>query len=469
MKKSIYVVLILLTSVLIFPQQKFRTGVYSQLSPTDDDKQNLKQVYEMGANTVINQVTNSNRDSLEALFDSVIVINAFHATDYVHHYSAGYYTKWEVENDISINVATPGIKHEFGTPGSSYWFSGINSSNIEKYLVTGPDYRQDRKYKQWYDTSTINYTVNFNMKIDGLLTYGLPVCEISVGYRTESGQFATLISQTYNANQLSNSFKNYILNYTIPEYINGSATQSVKNSISGGTEKYSERPMQTEDIGTYGVQFNIKWLGNRNLYVDYIEVYDQSIWGTYLDDPATANSQILNYAVSEATENTQYWYSLDEPHSIDNYEPYKVVENILTSHGYQPLITAFYPGWDGQRNHEWTIKRFLETVQPKKFMYDYYPYYYDKPGDPYPDEKCLEVQRNLMQIPFNYGFPINDYYYVAQAFGYTPQCSSDINYQSRKPNPAQLRASVMLALAHGAKGIFFWRYYLIKQEYQSAV
>ena len=63
-----------------------------------------------------------------------------------------------------------------------------------------------------------------------------------------------------------------------------------------------------------------------------------------------------------------------------------------------------------------------------------------------------------MQKPFDEGFAVDDYYFSTQAFGYTPYCSTD-NYNARKPNRAQLRATTMLALAHGAKGILYWNYY----------
>jgi hypothetical protein len=44
----------------------------------------------------------------------------------------------------------------------------------------------------------------------------------------------------------------------------------------------------------------------------------------------------------------KYWYSLDEPQTLDNYYPYNFVNNILkTSLGSKPIITTFYPTWGG--------------------------------------------------------------------------------------------------------------------------
>jgi hypothetical protein len=246
--------------------------------------------------------------------------------------------------------------------------------------MTGPDYIQQRQYKEWNQGGDIHYTVNFRMKIDGTLSQGVPVCTISVTYRAEDGQLATLISQTLYANQLSNSFSNYSLNYTIPEFT----------------------LQQNQYSGSYGVQFNVRWLGDgslsgsRNLYVDYIEVYDNLIWSNYLSNPSSVTTQIINYAATAGTNNTKYWYSLDEPESIDNYQPYKTVNNILTNNGYPPLITAFSQGWTSEKNNESDMKEFLERAQPNKIMYDYYPYSYINPStDEVKSKNSCKIEKGL--------------------------------------------------------------------------
>lgn len=433
-----YYILILLLSAILFPQQKFRTGVYTNLSPTmENSRQNFKQIIEMGGNTVINQTSSISRDTLEQFFDSVIIFNAYSETDYINHYSSGYYTKWEAEENVDVNASTPGVKHEFGKRYGTSWQSGMNNENIGKYLVTGPDYRQDKTYCQWYNADTIVYKVKFNMKIDGLGSPGIPVCEISVGYKAAKDIYTPIVKRLLYANELTNDFSDYILEYKTQKIIIGN-------------------PEQT--------QFNVKWLGNRNISVNYIEVYDKYIWSDYAEKLGSDSvcKRILNYAKTRGCKTAQYWYGLDEPHSIDNYAPYTIINSFLVdSGGYPPLVTAFYPNWDGQRNNEWTIKRFIETVDPAKFMYYYYPYYYDQPNDPYPDDKCLLQQHQLMQQPFDAAkkFPsLGDYYFVVQAFGFEPQTQNPF-FQWRKPNEVQLRATVMLALAHGAKGIYFWPYY----------
>ncbi len=131
-KISIFIVLLL--SIMIFPQQKFSAD--------------------------INKEPQKN-------------------TDYVYHYSAGYYTKWEAENNVEIDSKSVGIKHDFGTDGVNYWYSGTDSTNNGKLLVTGPDYRQDRKYLLWYSEDRIIYIVNFKLKIDGKLSKGVPGCCLS--------------------------------------------------------------------------------------------------------------------------------------------------------------------------------------------------------------------------------------------------------------------------------------------------
>jgi tetratricopeptide (TPR) repeat protein len=458
MKRQI-VLLLFSVTIIIFPQQ-FKTGVYTALPPTSASWENLQQIKAMGPNTVINHTNQSNKTGLENLFDSVIVYNAHDATHYIHHYTAGYYSKWEAEENLTINAKTTGIKHQFGSVEGNAWRSGTDPNDINKLLVTGPDYIQDREYRLWYwspATQPLNYILKFRMKIDGDITSDDEVCEISVEYRTEGGEYGTIMSPvTLRANNLSNTFTDHTFSYTIPETINGSATQSPERGISGMYPTISN-PDETQIEEAYGVQFNIKWLGSRDLYVDYIEVYDQRIWGNeFLSYPDTARSRILNYADAAVTSNTMYFYGLDEPWTLDNYTPYIVVDSILTNNGKPPLFTLLHPNYNHLRNHEHILKRFIETVQPKKVFYNVYPYFI---GETYTDPVCLEMQRDFMQIPFNEGFAVDDYYFAVQAFGYSPPCSLNTLNLSRKPNPAQLRATTMLALAHGAKGLFYWNYY----------
>ncbi len=355
--------LIIFLPVLIYSQERFRTGVYSNLSPSDDSRQNLQQIYEMGANTVISHSRLRSRDSLQTLFDSVIVFNAYSPQDYIHHYSSGYYTKWEAE-EITVDTTIPGVKHQFGQNEDGHWFSGTESGNIGKLLVTGPDYVQDRVYKLIYNESPITYIVNFRMKIDGALTAD-SVCEVSVRYVTDNGAGNTIRSKILYASDLSNDFDIDTLHYILPERINGTAIDEGEVTFGAKRSYGSDAPHTQNYTGAYGVQFNVRWLGNRNLYIDYIEVYDQEIWKEYIQYPSIVTSEILAYAADSGTTNTSYWYALDEPHSIDSYQPYKTVQEILTQHGYPPLITCFYPGWDGRRNNEFSMKRYLDVVNPR--------------------------------------------------------------------------------------------------------
>ena len=366
MKKLFFLIVVLIP--LALQAQQFRTGVYSALAPESQHLENLQQIHDMHANTVVNHTNSSNKTDLENLFDSIIVYNPHKITHYIHHYTAGYYSKWEAEENLNITAVTPGIKHQFGTVDGNTWKSGLNSNNEGQLLITGPDYIQDRKYRLWYDKRVINYVLKFRMKIDGDLTPDVPVCEISVEYRTEGGVYGTIMSPvTLFANNLSNTFTDYTFSYTIPKTINGSATQTPERGISGMYPTISN-PSETQIEEAYGVQFNIKWLGNRNLYVDYIEVYDPEIWGAFLNNPPLARTRILNYADAAGTSNTMNWFSLDEPWTLDNYTPYIVVDSILTNNGKPPLITNFHPQYTHIRNNEFTLKRFIETVHPKKVL-----------------------------------------------------------------------------------------------------
>ncbi len=409
MKKLIFSIIILLLSTYCVGQtSEFPLGVYIASGDTatrfaDGDYQGIK---DLGVNLVIQFTSNNpdNKDSL-ATFDQVIALNADTTTDYIHHYTAGYYSKWEAEETAKENN-TPGFKSNTITTGiilSSYKKAQLDVSTPDKYLLWGPDYNQDRKYKLLYgefDQRVIHYKVNFRLKIDGNTTQADDVCIISVRYTTRDGNNVTIKQDTLQANKLFNQFTDHTLEYSLPETIQGTKVDtthapefSVRNDgdIVGSTESYQ---------GAYGVQFNIQWLGNRTLYVDYIEVYDSKIGvnfskGIFIQDLA---EECSTYAADFSNwSNIKYWYSLDEPHSIDNYEPYRIVDSILTVVSNTRLITAFYPEWNGKRNNENAMGDFVSRTKPNKTMLYYYPYW---PGADKYNHDGLYGQKTVLQAPY---------------------------------------------------------------------
>jgi len=445
----------------IKPQaEEFPVGVFTNLGPDDYvnhhyPSQNHSQIEAMGVNGVIQFITQDNRLDLQR-YTNLIGFNTHYETDQIAKYASGYYSRWEAEeNTVPLSANYPGIKHEFGElGGNDCWKSGaIVPSHIGEYLITGPDYYQNREHRFWpYSGGDITYNVKFRLKIDGNTTENINVCKLQVVYYAPNGNYSVLKEQTFKANELSNNYVDKVLDYTIPETIGSYAFPA--NHASPEGDGFPERDDTYN--GRQGVRFNVIWLGNRELYVDYIEVYDDRIGKDLRPEfrgevAYNCSTYAANYPQTQWP-NLKYWYGLDEPQTIDNFDPYRIVDSILNVNGFPRLITTYYPEWHGYRDNEIDLKRFVEQVQPARVMYYYYPFYYEED-----DSQMLEFQRVVMQQPWEHSFGIGDWYFVAQAFGTDPPLEK-YNYWI-KPSIWQLKASVNLALAHGAKGIFFWNYY----------
>lgn len=450
------IVLLLTTQPIKSQQEEFPVGVFTNLLPDDDinhhyPPQDHDKIKAMGVNSVIQFITQDNRIQLQR-YNNVIGLNTHFEDDYIARYASGYYSRWQAEENVSLAENYPGVKHEFGFIGTDEWRSGTDPENIGKYLVTGPDYSQNRTHRFWpWGGREISYIVKFRMKIDGNAFGNEPVCKLEVEYYAPNGSHAVLNEMTLSANDLSNTYNDKILTYTIPETIGSYTFVDPPASPEGGSLPGSNSGY----TGRQGVRFNVIWLGNRELFVDYIEVYDDQI-GFHIAEnrgfvATLCSTHAANYP-STQWPNLKYWYGLDELQTIDNFEPYRIVDSILNANGFPRLITTYYPEWDGKRDNEIDLKRFVEQVQPERIQYYYFPY-----NSINSVSEMLEYQRYVMQQPWQHNFNIGDWYFVAQAFGYNPTSPAHNNW--RKPTREEMRATVYLALAHGAKGMYFWNYY----------
>ena len=200
--------------VEIKPQtEEFPVGVFTNLKPegTVYPPQNHSQIEAMGVNGVIQFLTQNNRIDLQQ-YTNLIGFNTHFETDWLARYAAGYYSRWEAEeNTVPLSANYPGIKHEFGELGgigNDCWKSGaIVPSHIGEYLITGPDYYQNREHRFWpYSGGDITYNVKFRLKIDGNTTENINVCKLQVVYYAPNGNYSVLKEQTFKANELSNNY-----------------------------------------------------------------------------------------------------------------------------------------------------------------------------------------------------------------------------------------------------------------------
>lgn len=461
--------------------QKFPIGSFIGAGH-DTDPQLYSSFIATGMNTIAQYADENTKPFMTNL--DVIALNQNNAQDYIFYYATCYYSKWESEN-VQTDKDKVGVKHKYGQMAT--WITGqdtllcwssLGLTSPADSLVYGPHYRQEKYYKRWYNDLTPVYRTRFNMALDYTPETVNPnenVCVIKVKYR-----YAEVL-KFYNPPK-----DTFILHDTV--FVQD--TLKISDFNEDGLFKYFELPTYaypskfgygpvpekvqiyndevdtsyTDSNGDNGIQFCVDWLRDNNLctlYIDCAEVYDQDGWDEYLEP--TGHQQVLNniqtylqpYSDSDWP-NLKYWYSHDEPYTQDAYTPMHIVDSLVQSFGGSPLITYFYPYWGITVNGDSQLVKYYNMVQPEKLMIDYYPMSAKYDIVRWED---LESTRQQFQIAHSLqpGF-----WYVGQGYGFRLYDNSWCVW--RKPESAELSATIMLALAHGSKGIMFWNY----DSYQSS-
>jgi hypothetical protein len=141
---------------------------------------------------------------------------------------------------------------------------------------------------------------------------------------------------------------------------------------------------------------------------------------------------------------------IDEPASLDDYEPIRIVDSLVFHFSGRRVITQFTPNWNGYVNGDISVKKFVELTGTNTVMMDYFPFW-----DGHSSEFGLKHLQPVFQQTAIYS---PKFYYVPQGFGQFYDQGFQQPCHWREPTPVEFKSSIMLALAHGAKGIQIWKF-----------
>ncbi len=399
----------------------------------------------------------------------------------IQYYSTAYYSKWEAEEN-QIDTLKVGFKHivrvddyTIDTVGSPATFLGRQCWSTEGLteaadsLLYGPHYHQEKVYKRWYvdslnyDRWNVTYTPRFSMALhlnDFNIDPESNVCRLYVRatYRDqingviEGGNKHHLLKEiTLKVSDFApyDTFKVFYLGspdwYIYPEEF-----QDPHDGSNRRENPQAQGIHYFDRWGGQGVQFCIDWLRNDtkcDLYIDYIEVYDNDGGNVFADERELVIDNIIEYAgdfPEQEWPNMKYWGGPDEPSSLDHYTPMRIVDSVLNTIGAPRLFTKFYPWWEVEVNGDTQLVRYYNTVRPEKLFIDYFPFLDFRVPAGFED---WEGTREMFQICHSLqpGF-----YYMPQVFGTIKSGQWDV---WRFPDTAEVKAQTMLALAHGVKGL----------------
>ena len=387
-------------------------------------------------------------------------------TDYIHFYSSAYYSKWEAEENQTVDTLV-GVKHD---GGGAAWYNDTlcwSSGNLNEHteLMYGPHYHQERKYKRFTTGEEyVKYIVRYNMalKNNNQAPPNTDVCTITArvtqnlfinGVYQDQTPVDTLIGpDTLRVSDFdpNGHFKEFYFSddpstqfYSYEEYppaFDGSRMTSIPDDDSTYND-YSPHN---------GIEFCVEWLGSNllTLYIDNVEVYDNFGWNDYVFTPNTVIDRVQSYAANYSQwTNIAYWYGHDEPSSLDSYIPMHIVDEILNEAHTAPLITHFVSL--NPVNVMSLLDKFVEIAQPHKLLIDDYPFHPDWDVIRWQDIQELESH-------FQHASSLDPkFYYTPQAFG---EWLNGDWLTWRRPDTSEFKIPVMLALAYGAKGLIFSDY-----------
>jgi len=475
-----------------FPVGLFSGAQYNSTSTVASDIRSLNAnmlLHNLPSGSAINSISSSQ-------YNYLIPVNAYSDTEKVHYYSGGYLRTWKPKEEIIFSASgeswndTIGIKKRFGSlqydsyASENVAYSGTGTSNIKNFLIEGPKYKQDYRYstnQRGYNVNTedpqklniINYIASFNLRkgtaaIAPGVTSSDTICIVSVWIGDTQIDSAAVIDSRLS----SSGYDTIQVHYNYDSKINWPASSS--GAYNGPAALYNANDI-TEEYAL--VQFKVRWLGHRDIFVKDITVYDE-ILGIQLYKYSKGEQNLAYTRITEYCNNTfssspsiTNWYSLDEPSTIDSYEPYRLVNQIITSSSItnsnirKPLITAFSPYFATNQTFvgSYTFPLFLKLARPEILMFDFYPINKEiKDGTPGEVVGQYNVLRNLLADAHSLtdsstANPKTKFYYVAQAHSYTSS-GSDASANLTKPTLEQFTAPPLLALAFGAKGLVFYNY-----------
>jgi len=298
--------------------------------------------------------------------------------DWIQYYSDAKYTKWEAEGTpISEGKATLEPNLSKAKDNGTFITRKGNVPNSIDTLIKGPYYRQDVKYYTG-NCDTVIYRADFRMKLE--MNNNVPpvednpedtICIIQVTQSDISNYSTTpwtiggthiiqqRIIKRLHFEQL-NQFDTFSFSYKL-RYDSSQSTSPV--NIEEFRTVFVDPPCDYLIRGRNYIQFKVIWKGKSNLEgfpqyllsIDNIVVYDErgaQIKENFMFVKALIEQQdksILDYHNSVTG-----WIGIDEPRSIDQYEPIKIVTQILndlSQGGKRTLYIPFAGTWDGAWNN----------------------------------------------------------------------------------------------------------------------
>lgn len=418
--------------------------------------------------------------------------------NWIQHYTDAKYSVWEAEGTpLSVSEAMleydSNVMNKIVESGVTYLkLKSIHSGSIDT-LIWGPYYDQDVFYYASQDNiiTEVQYTANFRLKLDFNNSYppqmdnpADTVCIIQVTYSDHAGLDSLGTTHIVDSikitrGQLNQSFKEIPINYHLQNgiensyYDNQPSPQCTFKSYLG-VDSIRPGPRNAKHY----VQFKVIWLGKPQYLLSIDKVTVSDLRGRELfENPDSAliyRQRVIDQANSLNNYNIDKlivgWLGIDEPSSIDIFEPIRLVTKLLdentTLQRKQPLWLPLMGSWSGtweNPNNQFGTMHLSKWKELKKrvgrinvwqdfYMYDY-PYCDTCAYSP-TDWKSENI-RIVSELNYKQAYDLDP------KFGVSLQCGEIHNSQASERNITdyELLYNTNLALMYGAKFLSLYTYF----------
>ena len=359
-----------------------------------------------------------------------------------------HYTLWEAEGYPGSYYKLTYNGGSWADGGKARYFDNLkNPPDTAGFIQTGPGYYQERKDANGHD---IQYIAEFRLKsplyFPSAKSGSSPakLCRLMV-----VGNGQVLGDSTVYGKEFNNTigYKSYNVTY-----------------------KATQNP----------IEFKIYWYGNRQLYIDYVKVYDR--WGyDLIDNPNHAAANNIKTYVSQAWVHTTIpgtndtvvyrWYGRDEPPSIDLYTPHAYIDSLLGIVSQERVLFQAYGGyWNPEAVHDYMLREnpkdyCIDPCPTSMFGNNYTGSFYQEKWNTYIDwlNRSKIVADSLNK---DFWVTIQAQIVASSKDSAVRNCTIPLIWfnqkqycpQFREPTSEELRLQTFLSLCYGADAILHYQY-----------
>lgn len=442
-------------------QQKFPYGVVTANQPFGWAKtNNFSQIKDLGVNFILHQLTPATADSVEAQGLKIVGCN-YDSEDFIATFTSGISTIYKPMGSNTTGY-TENLIFQKGEEESDGW--KITKDYGRGHIIyNGPNVSQYPNYiPNYLSIFGVTYNVRFKMKVDDVDEARTEVCRISVMKKCQGDYFEEIAGRDVYTDELTTEYSDIVLNYSLDRLTVCEAphvwnTDGPRPHPSPLESDYNESYALLED----GIHYRIYYYATKDIYIQSVECVDELIWKYYREDSPAEFWTKLNAQVDTFMNHPAVigFSPIDEPHTIDLYKPFRVMQEALDYKGSQPLYPFFYPEWNGIRNGNPTFQEFKDSANPRLMNFYYLPFWNSDVRVPYTDSLMLvywflaDRLQEASEI-----FP--GYHYTAQSQSFIdPRSLPNYKLRWRKPAYYELSATLHLAMATGSRGLVLSNYY----------